>query len=101
MPRGSTAIIRPLGPLASAITGSRTSIRGVETSSWFGPLQPVSPIAPKGTEPRLNQYQPGQNLTYTPRADQVYSAEDLRNLASYPLALMCSEKLEDMICGMR
>lgn len=100
MPRGSTSIIRPLGPLASAITGSRTSIRGVETSSWFGPLQPVSPIAPKGTEPRLNQYQPGQNLTYTPRADQFYSAEDLRNLAAYPLARMCIENVKDMICRM-
>jgi phage portal protein BeeE len=105
MPRGSSsAIVKPLGPLANAITNlfqpPRNTIRGVETSDWFGPLQPVAPIAPKGTEPRLNQYQPGQNLTYTPRADQVYSATDLRNLAAYPLARMCIENVKDMICRM-
>ncbi len=104
MPRGSSATIKPLGPLASAITSlfqpPRNTIRGVETSDWFGPLQPVAPIAPKGTEPRGQQYQPGQNLTYTPRADEVYKAEDLRNLAAYPLARMCIENVKDMICRM-
>lgn len=104
MPRGSTASIKPLGPLASAITNlfqpPRNTIRGVEITDWFGPLQPTSPIAPRGTEPRSHQYYPGQNLTYTPRADQVYSAEDLRNLASYPLARMCIENVCDMICRM-
>jgi phage portal protein BeeE len=98
MPRGSTATIKPLGPIAAAIT--RTTIRGVDSSSWFGPLQPVSPVAPKGTQPRLNQYQPGQNLTYTPRADRFYKAEELRALAAYPLARMCIENVKDMICRM-
>lgn len=107
MPRGASAsaiIIRPLGPLASSITSlfqpPRNTIRGVETTGWFGPLQPVSPLAPKGTEPRGFQYNAGQNLVYTPRADRVYSAQDLRNLASYPLAQICIQNVCDMICRM-
>jgi hypothetical protein len=106
MPRGSSAsaIIRPLGPLASSIASMfqppRNTIRGVETTDWFGPLQPVAPIAPKGTEPRGFQYNAGQNLVYTPRADQVYSAKELRDLAAYPLAQMCIQNVCDMICRM-
>jgi phage portal protein BeeE len=106
MPRGSSAsaIIRPLGPLASSIASMfqppRNTIRGVETTDWFGPLQPVAPIAPSGTEPRGFQYNAGQNLNYTPRADSVYSAQDLRNLAAYPLAQMCIQNVCDMICRM-
>ena len=106
MPRGSSAsaIIRPLGPIASSITSlfqpPRNTIRGVETTDWFGPLQPVAPIAPAGTQPRGFQYNAGQNLVYTPRADQAYSAADLRGLASYPLAQMCIQNVCDMICRM-
>jgi hypothetical protein len=72
----------------------------VETTDWFGPLQPVKPFAPQGTEPRSFQYNPGQNLNYTPRADRVYKAEDLRRLARYPLAQMCIQNVCDMICRM-
>src|ERR1700724_430507 len=105
MPRNSAnAIIRPLGPLANSLASlfqpPRNTIRGVETTDWFGPLQPVAPIAPKRTEPRNLQYNSEQNLIYTPRADQVYSAEDLRTLATYPLARMCIENVCDMICRM-
>lgn len=105
MPRGpQSATIRPLqapaSPLISLFTPPRSTIRGVETTDWFGPLQPVKPFAPQGTEPRSFQYNPGQNLVYTPRADRVYKAEDLRRLARYPLAQMCISNVCDMVCRM-
>src|SRR6202000_886875 len=78
----------------------RATIRGVDTNDWFGPLQPLKPFAPAGTEPRSFPYQPGQNLDYTPRSDTFYKPEDLRRLARYPLAQMCIQNVCDMICRM-
>lgn len=105
MPRGpQSATIRPLqapaSPLVSLFTAPRSTIRGVSDTIFFGPLQPVKPFAPVGTEPRGFSYQPGQNLVYTPRADTIFDAGDLRRLAKYDLAQMCIQNVCDMICKM-
>jgi phage portal protein BeeE len=103
MPRGSTSNpIKPLGPLATAITSffsqPRANIRGVDVQSWPSPLQPVKPIGPPGAKPLGFNYDFGQNLTYTPRANEFYSAEKLRSLALYPLARACISNVKDIIC---
>lgn len=102
MPRGSSANpIKPLGPLAAAITlftQPRANIRGVDVQSWPSPLQPVKPIGPPGAKPLGFNYDLGQNLNYTPRANEYYSAEKLRDLARYPLARACISNTEDIIC---
>ena len=46
-----------------------SSISVISNTDWFGPLQPLKPAAPKGTEPRKFEYQLGQNLIFTPRAN--------------------------------
>lgn len=97
-------VVRELGPMAAAVTAffqrPPDQIRGIDAGEWFGPLQPIRPLAPEGTEPRIWQYQPGQNLVFTPRPNQQYNAETLQGLARYPLARICIENVKDMVSRM-
>ena len=99
----STAI-RNLSGIASSITSlgkpSTPTIRGVETSDLFGPLQPFLPIAPPGTEARGFQYWPGQNLVTPPRPDAELNAARLKLLSQYPVARICIENVKDVITDM-
>lgn len=99
----STALVKsgrmfPSIKAAALYQAPATRIRGVESTTWMGPLQPVAPIAPAGTTPRGWQYFPGQNMIYTPRATEVYSIDDLRNFATYPLVRYIIETRKDQIC---
>ena len=102
MPK-STAV-RNLSGIASSITSlgkpSTPTIRGVETSDLFGPLQPFLPIAPPGTEARGFQYWPGQNLVTPPRPDAELNAARLKLLSQYPVARICIENVKDVITDM-
>src|SRR5216684_6154692 len=44
-------------------------IAGVDTTTWMGPLQPVSPFAPRGVSVRTWDYPVGINIRYTPRGE--------------------------------
>jgi SPP1 gp7 family putative phage head morphogenesis protein len=53
----------------------------VSTADWFGPLQPLRQNAPKGTEIRRFEYNIGQNLIFTPRANEAMGYGTLQALA--------------------
>jgi len=97
-----TLTIKPVGHLLSTLRqlyqAPPDAIRGIDQSGWFGPMQPVRPIAPAGVQPRAWQYHPGQNLDYTPRSSEKLTADDLRELATYPLARIIIENVKDQIC---
>lgn len=101
-------IMRSLGGVAQALTSfqnrlytpPKNTIAGVNASNWPDPLDPVSPIGPKGSEPLGWPFWEGQNLTYTPRPDAEYTAHQLRELAMYPLARILIEQVKDSICAM-
>lgn len=103
--------IRQLGQYASAQTsriqqslyGGTTpqQIRGISSDAWPNPLQPVYPSAPDGSRPLVWNYNPGQNLNFTPRPDAEYSAKQLRSLATYPLARICIENIKDIVTQAR
>jgi hypothetical protein len=76
------------------------TIRGAGPEAWFGPLEPLPPLAPPGTGGRQFDYPFGENLNYIPRADSGISFAELRNLAdSLPLLRIVIEKRKDQIAG--
>lgn len=101
-------IIRPLAPLVAALNGARSalykppqsSISGVGEDLWPNPLQPVTPMGPPNAEPLQFPMDWGRNLIITPRGNELYSAAELRYLATYPLARICIENTKDMITRM-
>ena len=80
----SDALRRPLPPsvFARLADATRYVITGVSPDTWFGPLQPLAPMAPPEVKGRQWDYPFGANLNYIPRADKTdavnaqFEAED-------------------------
>ncbi len=73
-------------PISSGLMGritqaARYVISGVAPDGWFGPMQPLQPMAPPDVAGRRFDYPTGYNLTYTPRGAEPVSFSDLRALA--------------------
>lgn len=108
MPPSLNLFVRPLRPLITAASQARaalyapprSTIAGVDQSLWPNPLQPVQPMGPPGAEPLGFNFDWGQNLQITPRNDAQYSAAELRQLATYPLARVCIENNKDILTRM-
>ena len=78
----------------------KDQITGISTDQQFGPLQPFRPIGGDSAQPWVAQIEPGQNLNYTPRARQKYSAQELRDASMYDLARIIIENAEDEVSRM-
>jgi 8-oxo-dGTP pyrophosphatase MutT (NUDIX family) len=77
-----------------------TTIASVsQPSDWFGPGQPLGPMAPQ-TAGRAFDFAFGWNLNYNPRSEEEISFHTLRTLAdSLPLLRIVIEKRKDQIAG--
>ena len=96
-------------PISSAMTrivsGVRDSIRSVGTGNWFGPLQPLKPMAPEDVKGRQWNYPVGLNLNYVPRGESgtsgssgVVSFAELRQFAdNLPILRLVIETRKDQI----
>jgi hypothetical protein len=74
-------MLTPVKGLASAVMATaRNVIQSVTPTTWFGPWQPLPPMAPPGSD-RKWDYPTGMNLNYTPRSNESVSFEDMRTLA--------------------
>ncbi len=79
---------------------SDTRIRGAGSDSWFGPWQPLLPMAPDGVGGRAYDYTTGQNINYIPRNDSSITFDMLRGLAdALPELRIVLEKRKDQIEG--
>jgi len=75
------------------------SIRNVETKTWFGPNQPIDPVAQEETQGRTWQYPVGWNIRITPRGDELVSFATLRQLADTNyLVRLAIETRKDQMC---
>ncbi|UGY23738.1 phage portal protein [Bradyrhizobium septentrionale] len=68
-------------------------------ADWFGPLNPIQPIAPPEVAGRVWDFIPGYNLATTPRTYEEISFPALRNLAdSYDPMRLVIERRKDQMC---
>jgi Phage portal protein len=98
----SDALRRPLPPsvFARLAEASRYVITGVSPDTWFGPLQPLAPMAPPEVKGRQWDYPFGANLNYVPRSDDTVSFNELRALAdALPLLRAVIETRKDQIAA--
>ena len=98
----SDALRRPLPASVFARLGeaARYVITGVSPDTWFGPLQPLAPMAPPEVKGRQWDYPFGANLNYVPRADDGVSFGELRGLAdALPLLRAVIETRKDQIAA--
>lgn len=98
----SDALRRPLPPsvFARLAEATRYVISGVSPDAWFGPQQPLAPMAPPEVKGRQFDYPFGANLNYIPRADDCISFFELRGLAdALPLLRAVIETRKDQIAG--
>src|SRR5438270_12591458 len=65
---------------------------------WFGPLAPLSPVAPADTPPRRFDYPSGVNLVTLPRTYEAVSFQQMRALAdSLDLVRIAIETRKDQV----
>jgi len=69
------------GMLARVVAGVRYAVSGVTPENWFGPAQPLKPIAQEQAEGRRFDYPVARNTRFTPRLEERFSFQTLRNLA--------------------
>ncbi len=69
------------GLIARVVQGARYVMTGVKPDGWFGPMQPLQPMAPASVEGRRFDYPVGSNLDQRPRGYEPISFGDLRALA--------------------
>ena len=98
----SEPVRRALPPsvFARLADATRYVITGVSPDTWFGPLQPLAPMAPPEVKGRKWDYPFGANLNYIPRSDDGMSFAELRGLAdALPLLRSVIETRKDQIAA--
>lgn len=103
-PRGSATSMVPVSPYQVAVQVSYSQSRGIVQNTgadWFGPLNPMAPIAPPEVAGRRMDFLPGANLVTTPRSGDI-GFPTLRALAdSYDLVRLVIETRKDQLCKLK
>lgn len=76
--RGST----PLTFFRRAVQAAATTISSVSSSTWFGPGQPLAPMAPSDVKGRAFDYPFATNLQYLPRSTEAIGFPTLKRFSN-------------------
>ena len=96
------AVERPLTPniFARLAQATRYAITGASPDGWFGPQQPLAPMAPPEVKGRQFDYAFGANLNHVPRSEGGVSFAELRGLAdALPLLRAVIETRKDQVAA--
>jgi len=86
------------GQSTSSQSTSSTGIARGSGADWFGPLNPLSPIAPPDIAGRRFDFPPGYNLVTRPRAYEPVGFAELRGFAdAYDLIRLVIETRKDQM----
>lgn len=89
------------GMLSRVAQAARYVVSGVTPETWFGPLQPLQPLAPAEVKGRAWDYPVGWNLNYVPRASEWIGFDRLRALADgYDLLRLVIETRKDQMAAL-
>lgn len=78
--------------------GFKYAVAGVTPAGWFGPSQPLAPVAQDQAIGRQFDYSTGYNIHITPRAAEPVSFAQLRGLADgYDLLRLVIETRKDQL----
>jgi hypothetical protein len=81
MPKGGKETALDPGMITRLTQAVRYTLTGVKPDTWFGPSQPIKPMAPADVMGRRFDYPVGYNLNQRPRSYEAVSFQDLRSLA--------------------
>ncbi len=86
------------GLIQRVVQGVRYMVQGVTPEAFFGPGQPIAPVAQDKAEGRQYDYPVAVNQRFTPRGDEAVSFNQLRGLADgYDLLRLVIETRKDQI----
>ena len=86
------------GIITRVATGLRYIVSGTAPADWFGPAQPLPPMAPPEVAGRSFDFPVGVNLRTAPRTDESIGFRELRALAdAYDLLRLVIETRKDQV----
>lgn len=101
MPEGGTKTPIEAGLLSRLVTGVRFALSGQSATDFFGPGQPLPPVAQEQAKGRAFDFQYGVNLQQKPRANEPVTFETMRSLAdSYDLLRLIIETRKDQLVAL-
>ncbi len=90
------------GLISRVAQGLKYMVTGKGPADWFGPGEPMAPMAPPEVKGRQFDYPVGWNLRQQPRGDEAVSFADLRALAhNCDLVRLVIETRKDQLCKLK